>query len=285
LQFVDRFQGLVPVDHAFVMLTGDDILADMAIGRLAVTNTTSAEIVVNKIISYENILLNSSPVFSETQFLFVADNDDEGGSFCAENQSTAAHLPLQYGRDHICQGTPEYPDVASVKAEMLTQIAQGLLILNYRGHGSIEYWAGGSNSILRTSDVLSWQNTNKPTFVLSADCLDGYFVYPGIPSISETYLRYDNNNTRVGIAGMWSSTGIGYTYEHTVLHKGFYDGLFVANGDTVGEAILYAKLQYEASGYHESEQYTFTLQGDPAMIMPWGASDNFIYLPFVSKDG
>jgi len=282
LQFVDPYNGMVPVDHTFVMLTGDDLIADMAIGRFSVNSAAEAATVVNKIIRYENNLLSTAPN-QGTKFLFVADNDDDGGFFCNENASTASHLPASFGKDNICLGTIQYPDTQSIKDEMFARINDGLFILNYRGHGSVNWWAGETGGILSTSveDQTNWQNTNKPTFILSADCLDGFFALPNSDSISETYLRYDNNGANVGSAGMWSSTGLGLDIVHSVLHNGFYDGLFMANGRTTGEAINYSKLNYFSMGYHESELYTFTLQGDPAMSMDF--QDAFIYLPTIHR--
>ena len=101
-------------------------------------------------------------------------------------------------------------------------------------------------------------NNNQPLMLLSADCLDGYFSFPGWPALSETLLKKADNGT----AAHWSSSGLGYSWEHDVLHQGFYEGLFEQGKTTVGEAVQYAKSIYTL---HESELYAFTLQGDPAM--------------------
>lgn len=287
LLYVDRFNGLIPSDHELVMLTEDpnsgdpDLLADMAIGRLSVNTVDEAETAVEKIKLYEQNLMVTAP-FGGTKFLFVADDDDDGGFFCQENVLTAAHLPINYADQHVCLGSLDYPDYASVRIEMFNRIRDGLLILNYRGHGSIDNWAATQEGVVLTSsDESHWTNDFKPTFMLSADCLDGHFAYPGINSISEIYLRRDNGGNRSGSAGMWSSTGLGYTHEHTILHQGFYDGLFVANGRTVGDAAQYSKLQYFNANQHPSELYAFTLQGDPAMSMAF--VEDFIFLPTITK--
>jgi hypothetical protein len=267
LPFVDRYQGLVPSDHTFVLLAGDDPLADMAIGRIAVEDSTQAANAVRKIITYES---NPYTPGDDPPFLFIADDDDpEAGYFCDENELTATHVDSQYAITHMCQGTADYPDTATLRPAMFTAINNGAHTVNYRGHGSINRWAGGSDPIMTTADTTYWTNQDKPTVILSADCLDGHFAWPGLFSIAETFLRYDFSDRSYGSAAQWSSTGLGTTTEHTVLHTGFYDGLFVAFGQTMGNAINYSKLQYHQAGYHTSELYTFTLQGDPAMILYW----------------
>lgn len=283
LQFVDRYQGLVPTDNTFVMLAGNDVLPDMAIGRIAAETAAHVSNALNKISVYEDNPYQGLPA----QFLFVADNNDDGGFFCQENAQTIPHI-IGYPTESLCMGTPAYPDVNAIRAAMFPRINGGLHVLNYRGHGSVNRWA--TELIMTTDDITSgwWDNAGKPNLILSADCLDGHFAWPGLLAISETSLRYDLNDQAQGSAGMWSSSGLGLTSEHTVLHKGFYDGLFQAYGRTFGNAANYAKVQYMAGNNHESEVYTFIVHGDPAMLLYWAPEPpppNLypIYLPFMSK--
>ncbi len=265
LPFVDRFQGMVPSDHPFVLLAGDDPLADMKIGRIAVNDDTEATNVINKIIAYES---NPFPPPADPPFLFIADNDDpDAGYFCNENLATANHVSNQYTKTHLCLGSSTYPDVDALRAAMFPTISAGVHVVNYRGHGSVGRWA--SEPIMDTSDTVYWNNTNRPTIVLSADCLDAYFAWPGFPGLGETFLRYDFSGNRHGSAAHWSSTGLGFTSEHTVLHSAFYDGVFAQYAQTIGSAIDYSKLFYYQAGQHESELYTFSLLGDPAMTLYW----------------
>ncbi|HUM72433.1 MAG TPA: C25 family cysteine peptidase, partial [Chloroflexota bacterium] len=265
LPFVDRFQGMVPSDHPFVLLAGDDPLADMKIGRIAVNDAAEATNVINKIIAYES---NPFPPPANPPFLFIADNDDpDAGYFCAENMTTANRIPGSFTKTHLCLGSATYPNVDLLRAAMFPAINAGAHVVNYRGHGSVGRWA--SEPIMTTSDTVWWNNTNKPTIVLSADCLDAYFAWPGFPGMGETFLRYDFSGSRHGSAAHWASTGLGFTSEHTILHAGFYDAVFVQYAQTIGSAIDYAKLNYHNLGQDDSELYTFTLQGDPAMKLYW----------------
>jgi len=260
LLFIDRWQGMIPTDYTYTTLIGDDLLPDIAIGRLTVSSTIELTAVINKIIKYEENL-NANPAWINN-ILFVADDADDAGNFPAANAATAARLPAEYNTTLLEQTDPA--DVATLRADMgshINVIGGGVSILNYRGHGSINRWA--SPAILDTS-VDFWNNDSSPLIILSADCLDGYYAWPNYESLGRDFLT----RQFVGSAAHWSSSGLGLTAEHTVLHQAFYDGVFDHQYGSIGDAANYAKIIYAQSSYipsGKSELYTFNLQGDPAM--------------------
>lgn len=254
--FKDRFQGIVPSDHTMVLLSGDDLLADMAIGRIPANTQDEATAVINKIILYELNLFEEQPWMDE--LLFVADNADSGGDFCAENSLTGDVIPPNYTQTHLCLPSNTITDTDALRSQMQVT-SENIFLMNYRGHGAIQSWASPNLLSVNTTDF--WMNIQNPLVILSADCLDGHFAWPGAPALSETFLRLQT----VGSAAHWSSSGLGYTGEHTALVTHLYDGFFNNIFARVGDAAVYAKLQYDLAGYHESELYSFNLQGDPAM--------------------
>ncbi len=263
LVYEDRFQGLIPSDHTFVTLSGDDVLPDMAIGRIATNHPLSATNAISKIMTYEQNLHNTAVTWSKNS-LFVADNADDGGDFCTENLLTGFHIPDDYVKTYLCLLDPD--EVDALRAEMSSQIhVTGTLFLNYRGHGSIQYWMGDPHLLDINSDF--WSNNDRPVVILSADCLDGHFAWPGAPSLSETFFNLQDTGHPVGSAAHWSSSGLGYTGEHTVLLTYLYDGVFRDSMFEIGNATNDAKLRYDLSGLNDSELYSFILQGDPAMVL------------------
>ena len=261
LVYEDRWQGLIPSDHTMALLTGNDLIPDIAIGRITADTAAGAGAAVAKIILYEQNQL--AGVTGQRNLLFVADNADGGGNFYAENQITAAnHIPDGYPvtqRYLLTNTQAETDTLRDVLKQDVNDV--GAAIVNYRGHGWVDAWA--DPSILSSDDLDFWDNASKPTVILSADCLDGNFAFPGLSALSKTFLTLQNNGT----AAHWSSTGLGYTFEHSVLHRAFYDGLFEQELMTIGAAVNYAKLIYQQSGYDDSELYSFLLQGDPAMVL------------------
>jgi hypothetical protein len=165
-------------------------------------------------------------------------------------------------------------------------------ILNYRGHGAVTDWAGSLVDITDPdqSAPYIWSNPQRPTVTISADCLDGNFTpfkwdgalgqYVDVPALSETFMELDG----LGSVAHWSSTGLGFNNEHTILHEGFYEALFNDDIRPIGDIVNYSKVRYIGLGLGDiSEVYTFTLQGDPALKMPSEEYRAYIYLPVTTK--
>ena len=260
LAFVDRFQGLIPTDTSIAFLTGDDTILDVAIGRLPVRTSDEAQNIVDKIIHYEQNLLNPSEWME--RILYISDNRDSAGDFCNENQLAGERLPETFTQNHFClPSRASATQIADLRTNLFDQINnEGSLILNYRGHGYPTHWA--NERIMTRDDASLWQNPD-PLIIITADCLDGFFALPGEvnQAMSETLLRLPN----AGTAAHWASTGLGYLYEHKVLNDAFHDALFDIGDTRFGDGIRYAFEQYTISGQHSAELYAFNLQGDPAM--------------------
>jgi uncharacterized repeat protein (TIGR01451 family) len=114
---------------------------------------------------------------------------------------------------------------------------------------------------MAAADLPNWNNPQRPVIIITSDCLDGYFTFPGMQGLGETFLKGANKGT----VAHWSSTGLGLTTEHSILTDGFYDGLFIAGETAIGRAINYGKVVYFNSGSHSSLLYSFQLMADPAM--------------------
>lgn len=263
LVFVDRFQGQIPSDLTYTLLVGNDLLPDIAIGRLPAQNIGEATAMVDKIILYEQNHLN--PQAWMKNWLFVADDPDEAGNFCQESHESGEHLPAQFDQTFLCLPPgATLSDVEALRTQMFSTVNNtGVTLLNYRGHGAIQYWAGAPAPIMGTADVANWNNPQRPVIIITSDCLDGYFTFPGSQGLAETFLKAAGK----GSAAHWSSTGLGYTFEHTTLTDGFYDGLFLAGETAIGRTANIAKVAYFQAGQHTSLLYSFSLLADPAMAI------------------
>ncbi|MCA9978107.1 MAG: hypothetical protein KC413_20240, partial [Anaerolineales bacterium] len=282
LLYLDRLQGQIPSDHSLVFLENDDLIADMAIGRIATEKAAEAQSAVDKIVLYEQNQLTAASW--QKNILFVADNADNGGNFYLENLATAAnHIPTAYNTTQLYLINGTVDETNTLRTNMIANITNdtGVSILNYRGHGYVWGWANPTIISTLDSSLDFWINTQRPTVILSADCLDGNFAFPGIEALSKTLLTLKSGAEPVGAAAFWSSAGLGYTNEHSILHRGFYAGLFQQDLLTIGDAINYAKLIYDQGNYHDSELFSFILQGDPAMQM--FTMRNEVFLPAALK--
>lgn len=258
--FIDRYSGWVVTDYTNVLLAGNDDLPDMTIGRLPAQTATEASNIINKIITYEQNHLNAQQW--QENLIFVADDADVAGDFCAGNASMSAFIPDNFNETHLCYD--DYDNVIDIREDIgeLVVDGEGVTFFNYRGHGGVDDWA--DEGILTVDSLDFWDpqvgDVGKPVVILSLDCLDGDFSRQGQPALSESFLKLDSQGSLAHL----SSTGLGLDWEHTQLQSAFYTALFQNNITTIGGAMDYAKINYV--GYF-SEIYTLTLQGDPAMYM------------------
>lgn len=258
MPFSDRFIGQQPSDHPYALLTGSDELADIAVGRLTVETLAEANAVVEKIEQYETNLLTPQPYMQDV--ILMVDDDDPGAAiYCADSEAIADTFDGSINTHVKCLPDGSSASKATLRSEVLNQInSTGTAILNYRGHGSAIDWAGG---VFSRDHASSFSNTDKPFVIITADCLDGHFAWYNLDTIGETYLRRPD----VASAAHWSASGLGFSFEYNVLHVGFYEGLFDNGHTAIGDAIVYAKHQYAASGYDSVTGFSMNLQGDPAM--------------------
>ncbi|MGD8584673.1 MAG: C25 family cysteine peptidase, partial [Chloroflexota bacterium] len=272
LPFVDPYNGQIPSDLTFALLSGDDLLPDLAVGRLAVESVAELTLVIDKIIRYDQ---NQRLSFGWMQnMLFVADKyDPAAADFCAQNMALANRLPPSLNSEFLCLddyyngGTP---DAAALRTDMLAFLENtGATLLTYRGHGAINYWGG--NPLILSLSYASELKNQQPFVVVSGDCLDGHYAYPPYEGLGERLVNFwtpsdGTADGTYGAAAHWGSSGLGIPLEHTVLLNGLYDGLFSAGLTALGDATTYAKLTYSLGVHNDpSLLYSFNLQGDPAM--------------------
>ncbi|HET6444284.1 MAG TPA: C25 family cysteine peptidase [candidate division Zixibacteria bacterium] len=264
LVFADRFQGQIPSDHVYSLLVGSDLLPDISVGRIPATSEEDLAAVIDKIIAFElNQLL---PADWMQNIIFLSDDyDSSAGNFCLENQFVGQHVPDVFNKIELClPDNPSISDVEILRTQFFSYTNMvGTSFVNYRGHGALQSWGGAPQAIVDTSHVDNWANSTKPVIIMTGDCLDGFFAYPQTEGLAETFLRTSNG----GSAGHWSSSGLGFSIEHSAIVENFYDAFFLDGVTALGDAATAAKIHFYQNGGHRSIVYSFILEGDPAMQM------------------
>ena len=284
LAVVDPWIGEVAADNRFVTVDGDDVLPDMAIGRLPVNNATEAEIVINKITAYE-----TNPHFGDwnSKILAVTDDEDSAGDF-ADFSDT---LLTQFFNDPW-QATTSYFDPApgasneekeALKNQTYTAVLsgwnQGRGMVMFTGHSSIHQWA--AERLFHLDDVASLNNNGRLPIVLQMTCFTGSFHMPFWDTMDEGLIRRENG----GAVATWGPTGLGVATGHDALAEGFLDNIITNGTPELGRAAMAGKLDViNQAAAHLDLLDTFTLLGDPATRYDydfWAGYGN--YLPMVTK--
>ncbi len=253
---------------------------DIGIGRLPVTDTTQAGIVISKIIRY----LDPSNSGDWKNIICITADDEDGNTHMSDAEGLSALL-----RDSVPAYTVDkiyldafkqvtsvngqsYPDV--VKA-INNRINSGCLIFNYLGHGSENGLA--HERVVKTDDINGWENGSRLPLFITATCEFSRFddmevnTFTGKmtakTSAGEMVLLSENGG---GIALM-STTRVVYSAPNYFLNKNIYNYAFdldsSGNGLRLGDIIRLAK-NSTGSG---SNKRNFSLLGDPALQLayPW----------------
>jgi hypothetical protein len=243
------------VDTVFMETASDDALADfdgdgipeLSVGRLAVRTAAEADREVAKIVNF-------SPANVPQTALMVADAqgtyffDFEGA-----NDSAATQLPAGMTVQKVYRRLE--PSDAVARTDIINKINQGVALVNYSGHGTIDVWT--SAPIFSQTDALGLSNGNRLPLVVVMDCLNGYFVAPNVDCVGEAFLKAANG----GAVASFASSGLTIpTGQHQMSQK-LYQLIYGAQSIPLGDATRQAK----AATTDLDVRRSWILFGDPSL--------------------
>ena len=268
--YVPTIHGWAPVsgetamDHRFVTVSGDDTLPDMFIGRLSVQYPHELDTMVKKLIDYEQ-----NPKRGVWQRTLAQVSDDEKSNSIdwifeeSRDRLIREFIPIAYDTREIYLRKIESPD--RTNGLILKAIDEGLLILEYAGHGGAETWA--DEGIFRIENIRQLRNQHLP-FVVTTTCLNGQFDRPhefGRRSLSEEFMM-----GRYGAIGTLSATRLTFATANAVFDEDLFNSIFNVKPSTLGAITADAKIRFIGNAVSNNrlswvpgaEQYI--LFGDPA---------------------
>jgi hypothetical protein len=130
--------------------------------------------------------------------VLIAD-DNQGSNFSGTTQVAAPLLPPALKVTEILaagQGSD------SIRAQILTALNNGSLIVNYNGHGSTEQWS--FSDLLDDSTATNLTNGGRLPVYFLMDCLNGFFQDVYTESLAESLLPAPHG----GAVGVWASSGL-----------------------------------------------------------------------------
>lgn len=280
LNFLPTFQSdnsLSPTesfvtDDFFVFLDekegGSYGTVDLGIGRIPARTVEEAEIVLDKIKTYQT---NESMGNWRNVVTFIADDGNTADGYTTIHTDQAESLARYVNKNYpsfftdriyldtykriTTAGGEKYPDV---NAAINNRVKRGTLILNYTGHGNAKGLA--DESVIDISGINSWSNYNRLAVVVTATC---------------EFSRFDENETSAGEyvlfnpigagVGLFSTTRLVYSGANFVLNSQFFKYVFEkdqqGNNLRLGDVMRLAK----AAANTGTNQLNFTLLADPAL--------------------
>jgi len=263
-------------DDFFVKFDSGSDIVSLVTGRISSRNGSEANLVVDKLIRYEE---NSVRDPWKMRALFVGDDSrtsegEDGTIHSAQTEALAEqHTPKEFEKKKIY--IAEFPTVITAQGRrkpgafqaIIDQINQGVLIVNYTGHGNPTVWAHESIFSIQTS-IPQLINANKLTVFFLATCNFSQFDDPNRYTGSELLI----NKPDGGAVGVVSATRKVFAGANAAFNQAVYDKLFVPDqfGRVIVERPATAIFLRKAISNSTNDQKFFYM-GDPTMRLQYPA--------------
>lgn len=234
---------------------------DIAVGRIPVSTTEEADIIVRKIASYMD---NNQLGYWKNRLCYIAD-DDDGTLFTSQSDNLVKDVeqnfpdfqPIRlfldaYQQQKTASGE-SYPQVIEKLDNLLNT---GILVLNFLGHGSTE---GVTGEQLITRNRIATMRNKKYPFTIAGTCSFSQFDDNISSSGEDLFMKAD-----AGAIAVFSATRDVYISNNYTLNKAITNHLLLKeNGEALGmgEIIRRGKNEIRA----EINKRNYILLGDPAL--------------------
>ena len=276
LNFIPTFQSTESLheinsyssDDFYSRISGNDKLADIAIGRLTVNTVDQARIVVDKIIDYETSPLNG---LWRNKITLLADDGltsdtNDGAIHTRQSEELSnSYIPKSFDRNKIYLSNYQTVNTGlgrrkpDCNTAIIDAINNGTLIFNYVGHGNPDVLA---HEIVFERGVSIPQMRNKELFFLTAATCDfGKYDDPNVLSGAEEMLLLED----AGMIGGVCAIRPVYSGQNDALNKVFYNYMFEladSNGFLLPIGVAYNKLKQQKTLSNDEK---FHLFADPAL--------------------
>lgn len=255
-------------------------IEDIGIGRLPVSDTVQAGIVILKIQRY----LDPSNMGEWKNIICMTADDEDGNTHMSDAEGLSSIIENNYPsfnlhkiyldafRQTASVSGQSYPDVNKTIND---RINAGCLIFNYTGHGN-ELGLADEN-IIKPEDLKSWKNQGKLPLFITATCEFSRFDDTEVDIMTGKMTGNTSAGEKVllsrdgGSIALMSTSRLVYSSPNYFLNRNIFNCAFErdssGNSMRLGDIIRIAK---NNSG-NGANKRNFTLLGDPALKLayPW----------------
>jgi hypothetical protein len=238
-------------DPAYAAVNGEDLLPDLAIGRLPAATVDELQRMVTKIVAFET----SGNTFGGRAVL-VSDNPDRAGDFVADAETLATTVldMKDVEKIYLSRLGP-----AATRSQIQQAFNEGASLMNYIGHGGVHLWA--DEDIFNNDDVQKLALQGKQPLLMTMNCLNGYFHFPYLNALSEELLKANGK----GAVAAFSPSGLSVNSAAHIFHRLLLEEVVNGGHSRLGDAVLAAQSAYADSGALPEMIAIYHLFGDPAM--------------------
>ncbi|MEL6820828.1 MAG: C25 family cysteine peptidase, partial [Calditrichota bacterium] len=285
--------GASASDYPYALISGDDDIPDLAVGRIPANTNSDIQNYVAKLIEYDQADVTLP---WQSQALFISGNDrstyelqnrfgEQFPAFRTQNSrviSTLMPKHLSSSRLNTIRDESlppnEFDPNFGTRTTLIDRWNDGLMFINFMGHGGGGIWA--DVNLMDIPDVELLNNKGRYPFITSMTCFTGSFENPLSEGLAERLVIVPDK----GAIGVLASSGLGYLHnDYTML---WFFGQFLFNGSrSIGESLLLGKtLYWNNGGYNVNGRvygtpgyssvrhemvYQYNYIGDPMTLFRW----------------
>ncbi len=238
-------------DPSYARVNGEDVLPDLALGRLPAATVAQVRVLVEKILEYE-----TGDTTLEGPVFLITDNPDFAGDFDADARELASGVLSTRNPQRI--SLAELGTTAT-RSAIVQAFDEGSSLVSYMGHGGIHLWANENLLNIWQVDTLAAQS--QQPLLLTMNCLNGYFHFPFFDSLSEALVKAEDR----GAIAAFSPSGLSLNEPAHRYHEALVRELFEGGHQCLGDAVLAAQSAYAETGAFPELLSIYHLLGDPAL--------------------
>jgi hypothetical protein len=238
-------------DHYYADLN-DSLAPELVVSRIPTSHESEMKQICRRLAQYAD-LREATHGKWEKEVVLVAFQDDVYKDCC---DTIAGDI---FSRFEV---TKRYGD-ASTTQQVVEEMNQGALIVNYRGHGDKTSWQ--SSNGLKTGHIRSLNNENKPPMVFCICCQNAWIDDENTETVVEAFLRKGKAVAVLG-ASRNSPTRANNDFDE-YLFQAIMDGGEITPGLVTMRAKTMMVLNHPNSVPHELDVKMYLLFGDPTAVL------------------
>jgi len=245
-------------DPEYAFVNGDDLLPDIALGRLPAASVAEAERLVRKVVDWENAGFDLTG-----RAVLIADNADAAGDF----ESDADRLAQTFLADRSVEKVYLSQLGSGTRPAITNAFDTGASLVAYLGHGGTAVWA--SENIWNFTDPARLAPQAQQPFLMTMDCLNGFFHHPRYNSLSEEFVKVEGK----GAVGTLAPSSLSVHWAADVYLEALTGEIVSGRHKRLGDAMLAAQAAYIEAGARPELLRTYQLLADPALAIVRGAGN------------
>lgn len=256
--------GTIVSDYWYALLTGDDFLPEIAVGRISGTTDVEVDNVISKTIAFED---NPQGDWLD-EALLVAHRQDAPGKYqrCKQEILTATDTQSGTYRNLYPNFTTAYGAQGATNQNVIDAIDDGRIVVNYRGHGSTSSWStwNTTNQSFASAQVALLNNGSMTPVIFSIACYNNQ-LDAAQPCLGEAFTNVDD-----GAVAFLGASRPSYTTPNHDYDKQLFATVFDEGNINIGHASNIAAIRMmEDHGDHGRDNAKMYLWlGDPSLAFP-----------------